>query len=396
MQASPTGTPKNFGASIPDEIMGLQDIRDRAYFLSNDLLGAYDRISVFGRALREHLFPFWSWKELNFKRYLRFAQNAVNDGRTAETVGRMALKGIAKTPYTAYRVGKFLIKATAFWAALQAWNHTMFPEEEKDLPTDKQSRPHIILGVDEDGNTITFDRIGALGDFLEWFGLDVAPKYVDQWLKEKKTLKEIAVEMAKSPVNQLVQGITPLAKTPAEVITRRGLFPDVFRPRTVRDRMQHTAWGLGLADEYKAVFGKPSRGYAKSLSQTLIYKSDPLQSAYYGIIFEEKKDFLKKKGKVWEGFIITPRGDALYNYKMALRFKDKKAADKYFQEYLLLGGTKKGLKQSLKMMHPLSGLSKADRREFEASLDDEGKRRLEMALRFYGDVLGTKAEFGAF
>jgi hypothetical protein len=385
MQASPTGTPKNFGGSIPDEIMGLQDMRDRAYFLSNDLLGAYDRISVMGRALREHLIPFWSWKELNFKRYLRFAQNAVNDGRTAEMVGKAALKGIAKTPYTAYRAGKFLIKATAFWAMLQAWNNTMFPEEERDLPTNKKSRPHIILGVDKDGKTITFDRIGVLGDFLEWFGLDAAPKYVDQWLRGKRTLKEIVKEMAESPVNQIVQGITPLAKIPAEVITRRGLFPDVFRPRTIRDRMQHVAGGLGLGEEYRAVFGKPSRGYTKSLSQALIYKSDALQSAYYGIMFEEKMDFLKKRGKVWEGFILTPRGDALYNYKMALRFKDKKAADKYFQEYLSLGGTQRGLKKSLKRMHPLSGLSKKDKREFVESLDNESKRKLEMATKFYNE-----------
>lgn len=391
MQANPNGRPNNFGGSIPEEIMGLQDIRDRAYFLSNDLLGAYDRISVMGRALREHLLPFWSWKELNFKRYIQFAKNAVNDGRTTETVGRVALVGVKKTPYTAYRVGRFLIKATAFWAALQAWNNTMFPEEEAKLPTGKKSRPHIILGVDGEGNTITFDRIGVLGDFLEWFGLDAAPKYIDAWLRGTKTLKEIAYEMAEAPVNVFAQAVTPLAKIPAELVTRRGLFPDVFRPRTVRDRGQHLAWGLGLADEYAAVFGKPSRGYLKSLSKTLIYKSDPLAAAYYGIMFEEKADFLKKVGKYGEGFWLNPRGDALYNYKMALRFKDKDAADKYLQEYVSLGGTVAGIKNSLKRMHPLSGLSKADRKEFEQSLDEESVTKLKRAEQFYNEfILTTK------
>ena len=68
MKKSPIGRPRNFGASIPEEIMGLKDIKDRAFWLSNDLLGAYDRIGIAGRALREHLFPFWAWKEVNLKR----------------------------------------------------------------------------------------------------------------------------------------------------------------------------------------------------------------------------------------------------------------------------------------------------------------------------------------
>lgn len=61
-------------------------------------------------------------------------------------VGKKALGAVIHTPYTAYRVGSFLIKATAMWSALQVWNHTMFPEEEKDLPEKERGRPTSSSG----------------------------------------------------------------------------------------------------------------------------------------------------------------------------------------------------------------------------------------------------------
>ncbi len=386
IKSSPAGQPKNFGASISEEIEGLSDPRDKAFFLSNDLLGAYDRVSVMGKALREHIKPFWSWKEVNFKRYIQFTKNAVNDGKMTETVGRKAVGSLARTPFIAARVGKFLIKASAFWAMFQAWNQSMFPEEEASLSEREQTRPHIVLGRDDEGNVISFNRIGALGDFLEWFGLDAAPRYVKQWLNGKRTLREIAGDMAKSGPNVIAQSISPLLKIPGEIATRRALYPDVFQPRTIRDRGLHVANGLGLSDEYIAVFGRPSRGYAKSLTKALIYKTDPLQTAYSHIA-EEKFRFLKKIGKFGEGFWLTPRGDALYNYKLSLKFKDKGAADKYLKEYVALGGTEKGIKISLGRMHPTGGLSKKDIQTFIRTLTGEDQAKLKMAVQFYKESL---------
>ena len=78
---------RNFGASIPEEVMALKDIKDRAYKLQNDLLGAYDSISVMEMSVRDHIIPFWSWKEVNFKRYVQFAKNAASDGNLSSMVG---------------------------------------------------------------------------------------------------------------------------------------------------------------------------------------------------------------------------------------------------------------------------------------------------------------------
>ncbi len=382
MKKSPDSMPDNFGASIPDEILGLENIKDRAFWLSNDLLGAYDRVSIMGTALREHIYPFWSWKEVNFKRYLRMWSNAANDGRLAGTIG----KRFTKSPYTAYKIGKFLIKATAFWSFLQVWNNTVFPEEEKELDQETRSRPHIILGRDDDGKIINFTRIGALGDFLEWFGLDAAPQYVDKWFKGKMTLTEIGKDMAKSPVNVLAQGATPLVKVPAEVVTRRALFPDVFKPTTIRDRGFHIARSLGLENEYKEIAGLPSKPYSESLYGFVVYKTDPGQSAYRDV-FEEKNRFLRKLGKLGEGFWITPKGEALYNFKLALRYGDKKGKARYFKEYLMLGGSEKGLKQSLMNMMPLSGLSQDEQTLFILQLSEDDRQKVVKALRFWSETL---------
>ncbi len=386
IKADPKGQPKNFGGSIPEEITAIKDPYDKAFTLSNQLLGAYDQVSVMGNAMRDHLFPFWSWKEVNFRRYIQFVKNAVSDKKVAEAVGRKALGAFAKTPYTAWRVGKFLISVTAFWAMLQAWNNLMFPEEEGELDEQNRNRPHIIFGRDTEGKIINFTRVGALGDFLQWFGLDAFPLQVSRWASGKRTLREIALEMAKSPVNVVAQGITPVAKTPAELVSRRVLFPDIFKPRAMRDRGYYLAQSVGLENEYKEVAGLPSEGYEKSLAQFFVYRADPGQNAYSDIL-QEKSRFLEKIGKSSEGAFISPKSNALYNLRLAIRYKDTNAKEKFMEEYLSLNGTPEGVRDSLKRMHPLGGLSKRDARDFTETLDAEDKDKLAKAIHFHENVL---------
>ena len=268
----------------------------------------------------------------------------------------------------------------------------MFPELEKDLPEDEKSRPHIILGKTKEGKIINFTRIGALGDFLQWFGLDAGPKHIESWMQGKMTLKEIAIDMAKSPLNVIVQGLSPLAKVPAEIVTRRSLFPDVTRPGTIRDRWAYVARNLGLEDEYNAIIGKPSEGYVKSLSKFVVYETDPLQVAYHEIN-DAKQRFLKKIGKETEGFWLTSRGNALYNMKLARRYGDKRAYSEAMLEYAMLGGTKQGMMQSLKNMNPLSGLNKMELGMFMSSMNADDRERLPKAMKYYSTVLlGMKGE----
>jgi hypothetical protein len=226
IKRSPEGRPANFGASLREEVMGLQDPNAKAYKLANELLGAYDDISPVGQALREHMIPFWSWNEVNFKRYKRFAENAMMDGKAMAALGRKVSGTAIKSPLIAYRIGKLSLKASALQGALHAWNTrgvpAVFGEDlESQLPERKKFKAHIILGRDEDGNVISFDRLGAFSDFLEWFGVDGLPAHVNAYMRGRKNLREIAGDMAQSPANKLWQGALPFAKLGMESVTRR-------------------------------------------------------------------------------------------------------------------------------------------------------------------------------
>ena len=378
--------PANFGASLRDEVMALKSLEDRAFKLSNDLLGAYDEVSVFGQWMRDRVAPFWSFQEVNFRRQTRLIRNAIEDGVTAELVGRKMVGIAIRSPIIAYNIGKFALKTTAFTAMLAAYNHILFADEEDDLPESVKAKPHIIFGRDEDGKVVYFDRLGVLGDYLEWFGADEAPRYVRAYLNGKMSVKEIALDMAKSPVNKLAQVAGGPVKSVIEAALQRTVFPDVTRLRSIRDPWEHLANSVGMRDEYVALTGKPSRGYGKSLANALVYRVDPGEVAYNEFLSLKGRWLSKNKG---EGSFsnYSAKSNALYYIKQAMRYGDKEAAQKYLLQYVQYGGTGAGLKQSLENMAPLAGINKADRAAFVATLSERDKELLAKANEFYETVL---------
>jgi hypothetical protein len=394
------GKPRNFGASIPDEIMGLKDIRDRAFRLSNELLGAYDEVSVTGQELRMHIWPFWSWKETNFKRYARIVKNTAYNNEVAGQVGKRLLAGTRMGAHTAMKIGRFAIKAFALTGLLAAYNNLITPEQEKDLPEDVRARPHLNLGRNKDGSVRTFTRLGALGDFMEWFGMDASYSQVNDFLNGRRSVKEIALDMLKAPVNVAVSGISPFIKTPIELAVRRSLFPDVFNPRLIRDRNEYLFKQVGLDKEYRLIAGKPGPSYKSTLKEAFIYSYDPLQAAYYDFM-DIKRDYLKSIGREGGGAYLSPSSNALYNMKLAHRYGEKDKVDKYLQEYRDIVAmqhkgesrqkidrlVKTGIERSFSNLHPLFGIKEADWPEYVSSLDDDAKEVLSRALRFYSEVL---------
>jgi hypothetical protein len=384
MKTSTDGlTPRNFGASIPEEISGLPTAEKRAYWLQNDLLGAYDRVGVIGSELREHIWPFWSWKEANFKRYINLWNNAADSAELATKIGKTIG---AKAPYVAYKIGALAVKVTGLMAMLEVYNNTFFKEEEDNLPESVKRSAHIIFGKDSEGKTIYFDRMGMLSDFLSNFGLDGAHRLVPQVLSGKITMTEAAKEMAKGPLNVVVGGVSPYFKWPAELLTSRKSFPDVTKMGTIRDKKLYIAEQLRLGDEYKALFGLPFEGYEKTIKNLFVYTSDPGRAAYVDIM-EEKRRFAERMGKEEEGYFITAKGNAMFNYKLALRYKDFAAAEHYLDEYIAKGGTGQGFVRSMQALNPLYAMNPMDRMQFMASLNDEGMKKLERAMDYYIDIL---------
>ena len=383
MKSSPDGLPKNWGASVPEEIKALGDIKKRAFWLQDDLLGAYDKVSVLGQHLRTHIWPFWSWKEVNARRYIQLWKNAWDSGEIASMTGRQLG---AKAPLLAYKIGKFAIKTAGLMALLEVYNHTFFKEEEELLPENVKKTAHINFGRDKDGNVIYFDRLGILQDFLSNFGLDQSGRLAKKVLNGDMTIKEAATEMAKGPLNVIAQGIAPWWKVPAEFATGKSLYPDVTKPGTIRDKKLYIARQLKLGDEYTALAGLPSEGYDKSLKKLFVYSSNPGMAAYSDIM-DEKRRFAERNGKEGEGFFITPKGNALYNYKLALRYKDFKSAEHYLDDYIAKGGTAEGFSRSMQSMNPLYGMNPMDRMQFVSNLNEESMKKLERAMEYYLDVL---------
>jgi hypothetical protein len=395
------GRPNNFGASDPEQIMALDSIEDRAYALSNELMGAYDRTSALGQAFSRHIFPFWRFQEVNLKRNIQFMRNAVNDDRAMEILGRSL--GV-KTPLMAIRMGKVGLKMTALASSLFAYNNYYFKEEEKQLPVEVRAMPHIILpaGVDwsgqfpglvsktDDGKVQYFSRLGIMGDFLQWFGLDTGIKEIRKWLNGDQTAKESLLNFAKNapldPLKKMWGGSLPITKLGFEEVMRQSTYPDPFKRGTIRDRAEYAARSIGLENEYKAIWNIPSAGYGKSLKNIFMYESDPREVAYRNI-YDKKREFLDKAGKGAEGFWLTARGMALWEYRRALRYNDKDAKISAIHDYREAGGELENIPKSLENMNPLSGMPQEETAAFVSSLNTEEKKQLGLANKFYTEEL---------
>jgi hypothetical protein len=398
------GKPDNYGASSRVEVDAIRDWGAKAFKLSEDLLGAYGDIGLTGQILRSHMIPFFSWKEVNLRRYAGLVRNAKVDGNLSILMlKKLGISAPLAVSRGGIKVAKFLFQATAFWSALHVWNTTRYPELENKLSDKQKNVPHIIFGQDNEGKIRMFSGMGALRDVLQWFGLDAVPHLMSDWVKGKRSLTEVIKEMSKSPVNMLLQGVEPISKTLVELMISKKFYPDAFSPRTIRDKGHYVWRTMALGDEYAKLFGKPSQGYLASIQNLYLYKIDPNQGAYFDIQ-DEKRRLLLRKGKQHEGFFRSHRGDAFYNLKLAIRYKDKEMEKKYANTFASLvikdapdvfGIIRKdpmklindAFDKAIKQSAPLAGLSKKERIEFVESLDVEDKKKYKRAIEYYNKIL---------
>lgn len=368
------GTVRNYGASNRKEVEILKSEKDKAFKLSNELLGAYDQVSESGKMIRDIALPFFSWMEVNLKRYGQLFRNAKEDGE---------LKGAVKRTVA----GKLLM-ASLLTIAMQVWNHVVMNDESQEVPPDIRARPHIVLGRDRFGNVLYFDRPGAFADILDWVALDSAQVEIKDILNGHQSISDFAKKMAKAPINKIANAVNPIAKVGAEVASGKRFFPDVFNPRDIRDMGFYLAETLALGQEFIALTGRPSRGYLESaVKSSFVYSLDPDESAYWWIIGKKRQFQEGVLGTTFSGGAVSEKGRALMFMKQALRFGDKRALEKYARRYASFGGTSDGLQRSLKSLHPLYGLSSENQARFLKWLSAEDRRFLKGASNFHQGML---------
>lgn len=339
-------------------IQGLQSVEDKAYQLSKDLLGAYDEVATMGQALRRHAIPFYSFTETNLKRYYRLFENIImSDDNIPKKAGKLLLKGL-------------MVNALAL--LMVAWNKMVMKDEDEELPPSVRNIPHITLGKIGD-DVYAFRQLGSFSELLEWIGFE---DY--EWTSEDKT----------AALDKAVGMITPVVKTPVELLTGLNFYPSITQPRAIRDKVEHLFSTLGVDDIYRVVAGKPTKGIGDITKGALTYTYDYKESAYYEIL-DIKREYQGDTDNTIYG--QTPKSNALYYMKTAVRYKDKKAALKYLDEYFKNGGTAKGITQSIEMLNPMYGYTSKDTikkgEEFVKSLSDDEKDKLKVAISYYENDL---------
>ena len=395
------GKPKNFGASIPKEIMALKDIKDRAFMLSNQLHGAYDMVGVIGSAIGDYAQVFYRYKETNFRRYTRLFSNAItNSDGLCQQVGTSVLGRISKTagPFTksgTVMAGRMVLKAVSLWAMSSIWNNNLFPDEERDLPEDIRTHHHIIFGRNDDGTVRYFNRLDPLGDFFSILGMDGGINRLQKWMRGQNSLTDVIIETAKRATSNVISGLEPISKTAYELLTRQSLFPDAFKPRLIRNKMQHLLRQVGLENEYNALYkattGKPiGNPYLQQKTRGIfLYSIDPYASAYNDMISKQYQ-FMAKRGLSDGGFYLSPMGNSLYYARQAVRMGDKEGTIKWMAEYMKYGGKFENLYNSILRLMPLEGIPKKYQAEFLLTLDGEDKKKLAKAFKYYEELVTGK------
>lgn len=370
-----------YGAAKPSMVDAVEDTKDRAALLARELVGDYGNVSYFGQEIRRKLIPFWSWMEINTKRYWRMAGNGFNQGILSGT----ARAGFVPLMYGTRKTVWLFSRMALMYGAIQLWNNLFFDDEEDDLDEITRSRLHLNLGRDADGRVRVLRFNGALGDVLDWVGWGDVSFMASEVEKGRASWGDVLGALVKAPVNKVLNGLTPVLKMPAELISGRSWYPDVFKPRKIRDGERHLAQMFSLEHEYDLLMGKPSRGYGASWLAAFIDQRDPGEAAYNEIRTKAYDWVARTKGTSFEG-AFTPRANAMYEWRTAQRYGDEEAADRAFKKMKELGVTYKQRQRMKERAHPLGTMSNSDRRAFLRSLDYEDRRRLREAEKWYDET----------
>jgi hypothetical protein len=243
----------------------------------------------------------------------------------------------------------------------------------------------LLLGHHADGTIIVLHNTGALGDFLEWFGLNTLLSRSEQLRAGQASISEVAGEMLKDPINKVVGGLRPDLKAAFELPAGKSSYPDVFRPRSI-NRDEYVAGIAGLNDEYMGIRGRvlhDGSRFRPHYWTRLIGVSDPRKNALYEM-YDLRDHFLNKVGEQKDF-----RGDENFKrMREAAANSDPAAFDEARHNFMASGKTYKNFRASLAGLDPIaSKLNKADEERFEKEyLTGPQKKKFDLAKQYAADL----------
>ena len=382
-----------YGPANREIMRGLDNWDSVAAYYSRETLGDYGNLSVAGRALRATVIPFWSWSEINAKFYRRTFANIGHmwkDSGEKVTPEVAAAMGRAGATTSKLAAGFLLARAFQFFVMQQAWNHLLFPEEEEELTDTDQRRGHLIVGKWKD-EILMLPSPGALTDIARWIGFEDALAATEHVRAGRGDWGDVFEAMGSGFVNTVAQGVTPLIKMPVELLMGVETFPNVLAPRRMRDRVRYVVRGMGLdvvQDLFGAVTetGRPTQGAFHILS-TLGIDRRPADYAAYSqvrsLAYQFKGHIQGEKTSLGP---MQPPEEAFYNYRLALRFDDEPAQERWRARMGELGITLKRRREMLERAKPIGMLTKTQQRQFRQTLTPGEKRALTRAETYWRDV----------
>ena len=371
-----------YGAGRIDQVNAITSDADRAAYISRESLGDYSAISVLGQKLRKWVIPFWSWQEINAKRYYRIGSNIVATqkgfGRAASLAALGAKVGTRAALWLTWRA---MVYSVGTWM----WNNLLFPDLEEELRDEDRRRLHLILGK-WDGEIKMLRMPGALSDLMGWFGYDDVLAALSHISKGRGSWRDVAEAVYQAPINRLVNGLTPTFKVPGEAAAGRSFFPDLFNPRLIRDGWRHLFRAVQVEPVYDYLLGRPSPGAGHVLMTTFVDARHTGYSAYAKIRGEAYQWLRAVEGEEGAPLYASQRGNAYFFYRMALKFKDTEAAARYRAELRRLKVKPEMMRAMLKRAHPLGMLNSRERRKFLRTLTPEEERSLRRAIAWWKET----------
>jgi hypothetical protein len=374
------GSLQHFGASKRSVVNRLRDDMGNeiaAAHMSRNLLGDYGNITFLGDWLRNHAIPYFAFQEINIKRYPRMFINAASVGDT---------KALAAIPAALLLKAITVPRIIALYAGFWAYNNLKWPEKEKDLGTWDKQNPHIVVCRTGDGSVRVFRNVGALGDFMEWGGLNTLLSLWSMVEDEQMTGLDLVKEMAKDPVNKAVQSLRPDVKGAFEVSSGMSLFPDVFNPRS-DERDELLANILGLRDEYKGLVGRVlhnGRRERPYLGQRMMVGVIHPGRSAIGQMHELRSRFLEKEGRPRPASFPASPTKVMREAAMSENYDAFVEARKVYIEE---GGNPKRFLASIRALDPVaSRLNERDERKFVNFLTPRQRSQMQLAREYANEI----------
>jgi hypothetical protein len=278
------------------------------------------------------------------------------------------------------------------------WN--LWDDEEEDIPDSVKKDTHMIFGRDPEGHPIGFTRVGIADDVLDWAGLNGLPYQAREYLNGRMTLQEwadeyffkykgytIPVPFIKPSINKLAQGMAPWPKYAMELWSGKSMFPDVYNPRTIRNRGQYIARELGLLYPYNYVMDIPQPAISwRSALKLVAYTWEPKQTHYNAFRYDKVPMWVAEhssRGRSLGGFSESAEAEALYLIREAVKYDNRSALLRGIDEYKQAGGTVPNLDKAITRLHPLGALKEAEWKVYRKSLSRKENAQLDQAILFW-------------